>query len=366
MKDIQGRLRVRVAVFACVAAVALGIDQLTKMWAQQALGDGRTVPLIPGLLSLTLVHNPGASLGLGSGSTWLISLLAVVACVVMAVLAARTISMRWTVMFAFAFAGAFGNLIDRVAYADGFLNGKVVDFLNYGWSVGNVADIYLVMAGIGVVVLIVLDVPFSRKDLDRIEHLGEDAGDVARDGESDGTADESQDSSAMVQDASSGSSRTEVTVSSRQPDDSERSASSSRLVPAPDALVGSRFDVAVSQDAGHLACQRRRILSNPAKPACWIVRSPSWARCCMGRPSNSTSPKNGMSRNRCVSTWPSRMRMTMSSWSTSPWASLHMLQPDGEAPPYWAACSNAACASPHTELPGGRASCRGWMWARPA
>ena len=156
MKDIQGRLRVRVAVFACVAAVALGIDQLTKMWAQQALGDGRTVPLIPGLLSLTLVHNPGASLGLGSGSTWLISLLAVVACVVMAVLAARTISMRWTVMFAFAFAGAFGNLIDRVAYADGFLNGKVVDFLNYGWSVGNVADIYLVMAGIGVVVLIVL------------------------------------------------------------------------------------------------------------------------------------------------------------------------------------------------------------------
>lgn len=225
MKDIQGRLRVRVAVFACVAAVALGIDQLTKMWAQQALGDGRTVPLIPGLFSLMLVHNPGASLGLGSGSTWLISLLAVVACVVMAVLAARTISMRWTVMFAFAFAGAFGNLIDRVAYADGFLNGKVVDFLNYGWSVGNVADIYLVMAGIGVVVLIVLDVPFSRKDLDRIEHLGEDAGDVARDGESDGTADESQDSSAMVQDASSGSSRTEVTVSSRQPDDSERSAS---------------------------------------------------------------------------------------------------------------------------------------------
>ena len=237
MKDIQGRLRVRVAVFACVAAVALGIDQLTKMWAQQALGDGRTVPLIPGLLSLTLVHNPGASLGLGSGSTWLISLLAVVACVVMAVLAARTISMRWTVMFAFAFAGAFGNLIDRVAYADGFLNGKVVDFLNYGWFISIpmlcLFNPVITQIWLGpdyafpeiVVVLIVLDVPFSRKDLDRIEHLGEDAGDVARDGESDGTADESQDSSAMVQDASSGSSRTEVTVSSRQPDDSERSAS---------------------------------------------------------------------------------------------------------------------------------------------
>ena len=101
----------------------------------------------------------------------------VVACVVMAVLAARTISMRWTVMFAFAFAGAFGNLIDRVAYADGFLNGKVVDFLNYGWSVGNVADIYLVMAGIGVVVLIVLDVAVqSQGPRSGLSIVGEDAG----------------------------------------------------------------------------------------------------------------------------------------------------------------------------------------------
>ena len=127
MKDIQGRLRVRVAVFACVAAVALGIDQLTKMWAQQALGDGRTVPLIPGLLSLTLVHNPGASLGLGSGSTWLISLLAVVACVVMAVLAARTISMRWTVMFAFVLHR--GELRGDIGLAGGLggLRGQLVD-----------------------------------------------------------------------------------------------------------------------------------------------------------------------------------------------------------------------------------------------
>ena len=57
------------------------------------------------------------------------------------------------------------NLIDRVVYADGFLNGKVVDFINYGWSVGNVADILLVGAGIAVVVLLVLGVPFSESDL---------------------------------------------------------------------------------------------------------------------------------------------------------------------------------------------------------
>ncbi|MCH9276706.1 signal peptidase II, partial [Bifidobacterium amazonense] len=163
----QGRPRARVAVFACVAAVALVIDQLTKLWAQSALADGRTVPIVPRLLSLTLVHNPGASLGFGSSMTWVISLLAVAACVAIVVLAVRTVSMRWNAVLSLAFAGALGNLIDRVAYADGFLNGKVVDFLNYGWSVGNVADIWLMVAGIGIVALIVTGEPFSKADLAR-------------------------------------------------------------------------------------------------------------------------------------------------------------------------------------------------------
>lgn len=164
MTTRQGRPRTRVAVFACVAAVALAIDQLTKFWAQAVLADGHTVPVIPGLLSLTLVHNPGASLGLGSSMTWVISLLAIAACVALTVLALRTASMRWTLFLALAFAGAFGNLIDRVAYADGFLNGKVVDFLNYGWSVGNVADIWLMLAGAGIVVLIMMGTPFASVD----------------------------------------------------------------------------------------------------------------------------------------------------------------------------------------------------------
>ncbi len=166
MMNSRRRLRTRVAVFACVAIVALIADQLTKAWAQSTLADGRTVQVIPGVLSFTLVHNPGASLGMGSNMTWLISLLAIVACVVLALLAVRTVSMKWTVVLSFAFAGALGNLIDRVAYADGFLNGKVVDFLNYGWSVGNVADIFLMVAGVAAVLFLLLGEPFSQKELD--------------------------------------------------------------------------------------------------------------------------------------------------------------------------------------------------------
>lgn len=165
MMNQQGRSRTRVAVFACVAAAALIIDQFTKAWALSALADGRTVSIVPGLLSLTLVRNPGASLGLGADATWAISMLAIVVSVVLVVLAVRTVSMRWSVMLGLAFAGAFGNLIDRIAYAEGFLNGKVIDFLNYGWSVGNVADIFLMIAGVGAVVLIACNEPFSVRDL---------------------------------------------------------------------------------------------------------------------------------------------------------------------------------------------------------
>lgn len=157
----QRRSRARVAVFVCIVAVVVCIDQLTKLWALHALSDHRSVPVLGKVLQLTLVHNPGASLGLGASQTWIISMLAIVACVVLIVLALRTTSMLWTVLFALAFAGAFGNLIDRIMYAEGFLNGKVVDFLNYGWSVGNVADIALMIAGIGIVIAIMCNVPWK-------------------------------------------------------------------------------------------------------------------------------------------------------------------------------------------------------------
>ena len=167
MTNDQRRLRTRVAVFACIAVVALVLDQISKAWAQSALADGQTVrPVFSFTISSAWYTTVWAVPFLPSNMTWLISLLAIVACVALAVLAIRTISMKWTVVFALAFAGALGNLIDRVMYAEGFLNGKVVDFLNYGWSVGNVADIFLMVAGVAAVVLLFVGEPFSQKDLD--------------------------------------------------------------------------------------------------------------------------------------------------------------------------------------------------------
>lgn len=155
------RLRGRVAVFVALAAVAIALDQVTKALAVARLGNGIRVALPGPLRGLRLVRNPGASLGLGSGSTWVISLIALAACLLIIVLALRTTSMVWTLVLSLAFSGAAGNLIDRAAYASGFLDGAVVDFLDYGWSVGNVADVYLTLAGMAVVVLIICNVRFS-------------------------------------------------------------------------------------------------------------------------------------------------------------------------------------------------------------
>ncbi|WP_390133321.1 signal peptidase II [Bifidobacterium apicola] len=160
-KTQKGRLRGRVAVFVALAAVAIALDQVTKALALARLGNGVRVALPGPLRGLRLVRNPGASLGLGSGSTWVISLIALAACVLIIVLALRTTSMVWILVLSLAFSGAAGNLIDRVTYASGFLDGAVVDFLDYGWSVGNVADVYLTLAGVAVVVLIVCNVRFS-------------------------------------------------------------------------------------------------------------------------------------------------------------------------------------------------------------
>ena len=155
------RLRTRAAVFALVVIVGLVVDRLSKLWALSALQYGKQIVCIPNSLMLSLVRNGGASFGLGSGLTSFISIVAILACVAMLAAVRRTKSLQWTIVLSLAFSGAFGNLIDRAIYAEHFLDGKVVDFINYGWSVGNVADIILAIAGIWFVGLILFETPFK-------------------------------------------------------------------------------------------------------------------------------------------------------------------------------------------------------------
>lgn len=130
-----------------IVVIALVIDQVSKMIAIETLADRAPIELIPGFLSLTLVFNPGAAFGMGSSMTIVLTLVALVVCVVVARIARKLRDGFWAVALALLLAGALGNLIDRIFRAPAPFRGHVVDFLNYnGWFVGNLADVALTIA----------------------------------------------------------------------------------------------------------------------------------------------------------------------------------------------------------------------------
>ncbi len=144
--------RSTIGLFVVVVVVVLVIDQVTKVLAVDRLVGREPIEVVPGFLSLTFLRNPGAAFGLGTSMTVLLSLVAVVVCVVVARMAPRLRDRGWTIALGLLLAGALGNLSDRLFREPGFLRGHVVDFIDYnGWFVGNVADIALTVAAVLVV-----------------------------------------------------------------------------------------------------------------------------------------------------------------------------------------------------------------------
>ena len=138
--------------FWSVALAIVAADQLSKIWALNALGQGQQIKLVGEFLGLVLVHNAGASFSLGSQYTWVITVLAVLVSAVVIYLSRKLNYLPWALILGAVLGGAVGNLIDRLLRSPGFGRGHVVDFIDYnGAFVGNVADIAIVIAGVAVV-----------------------------------------------------------------------------------------------------------------------------------------------------------------------------------------------------------------------
>ncbi len=129
--------------FAETLAVVLGLDQITKAWALDALVDG---PIeVFWTLQWRLVFNPGASFSTGTSLGPLFGVLAIVMVGVLGWMV-RDTDRGGAVLFGAIAGGAIGNLVDRLFRSDdGFLGGEVVDFIDFGWwPVFNIADIGIV------------------------------------------------------------------------------------------------------------------------------------------------------------------------------------------------------------------------------
>lgn len=143
-------------LLAGIGLVVVAIDQVTKWWAVDRLGDGSRIGLF-WTAQFRLVRNDGAAFSLGSGLTPLISIAALAISVAVVVAAHRLADQpRVVAALGLVLGGAVGNLIDRfLRPGDGFLAGHVIDFIDFQWyPVFNVADIGVVCGGILVVLLL--------------------------------------------------------------------------------------------------------------------------------------------------------------------------------------------------------------------
>lgn len=130
------------------AGLVFAADLATKYLAVEYLTDRGPVAVLPGLLQLRLLRNPGAAFGLGVNMTAVFTVVAVVVVAVILRMAGRLRSLPWALALGGLLGGALGNLLDRLFRQPGFGRGHVVDFLELPhWPVFNIADSAIVVGG---------------------------------------------------------------------------------------------------------------------------------------------------------------------------------------------------------------------------
>jgi signal peptidase II len=130
-----------------LSIVIILLDRLTKTWVALRIPMGGAIPVIPHVLRITHWSNEGAAFSLFANTAspnavrWgLICFSSLMALIILFLLVRLGDRFNLTTIgLALIFAGALGNVHDRIAY------GSVVDFIevhifNYHWPDFNIAD----------------------------------------------------------------------------------------------------------------------------------------------------------------------------------------------------------------------------------
>lgn len=157
---------------------AIGLDQATKVIAQNTLRGQGTTRFLADTFRLTYAENPGAFLGLGGSlPDWMRTVLFVLFTALLVFgmayvlikdrIFGEALNTASASALALLCAGGVGNLIDRV-----FRDGVVVDFMNMGigglrTGIFNVADIYIM---VGAFMMAVLSLRKDGKKQDNAEN----------------------------------------------------------------------------------------------------------------------------------------------------------------------------------------------------
>lgn len=132
------------------AVVLIIFDQVTKHLSRVSFSDGSDFPVIPGVLRFLLHKNTGAVWGFMSGTQNSVLYLTIATLVILALIIFVYFKIPDTqkyssllLIITFVFAGAIGNLIDRIAlnYVTDFIYFELINF-----PVFNVADCYVTVS----------------------------------------------------------------------------------------------------------------------------------------------------------------------------------------------------------------------------
>jgi signal peptidase II len=135
-----------------VATVALASDQLVKQWIITHRSLGESLPLLPGVVQLTYVQNPGAAFSLlAKHPHWLlgISVTLLVGFVWFSIKNENARPLHRTAL-GLIVGGAVGNLLDRLLY------GQVIDYIDVivvHYPIFNLADSFIC---VGVVIMLAI------------------------------------------------------------------------------------------------------------------------------------------------------------------------------------------------------------------
>lgn len=152
----------RWSLFGIVVAVGVVLDQVSKLAIDRSMQLHQSFPVIDGIMNVTYVRNRGAAFSFLSEASWRLPFFVVVTLIACAVIvvALRRMTAEQTLgqlAVSMVFAGALGNLIDRIRV------GEVVDFIDvywrqYHWPAFNVADMFICV-GVALVLLDMIRTP---------------------------------------------------------------------------------------------------------------------------------------------------------------------------------------------------------------
>lgn len=157
---------------AFIAGTIIILDQITKALILNYIPLYNSMSVIPGFFNITHIQNPGGAFGFmanqgpGVRSVLFLFISAIAICIIFYFYKTTPAKDTWvTTSLSLIFAGAIGNLIDRIRF------GQVVDFLDFyisdklHWPSFNVADSAITIG----ITIFIFQLIFQNKGLNQKE-----------------------------------------------------------------------------------------------------------------------------------------------------------------------------------------------------